>query len=302
MRYYRLVDPAGEKRLAVEVGSDGVADLTSLDPALGDLPALAQAAHLGGVDMDAFTGSLLRDKTPTTHSLRALMNASSHASAELRLARPIDPPEVWAAGVTYKTSEMERRRESQTPDVYASVYSAARPEIFFKATAHRCVGPFEPVGIRTDSAWNVPEPELALVLYGGVIVGYTAGNDMTSRAIEGENPLYLPQAKVYDRCCAIGPCIATVNAIPDPHSLTIRCAISRGGKEIFQGRTSTSQMARRCDHLVEWLTRHNPVPDFSVLLTGTAIVPPPDFTLEPGDVVSISIEGIGVLENEVVAV
>ena len=126
-----------------------------------------------------------------------------------RLDRPFEPPEVWAAGVTYKTSEMERQRESDTPDVYAKVFTADRPEVFLKATPDRCVGPFEDVGIRSDSEWSVPEPELAFVLYRGEIVGYTIGNDMSSRSIEGENPLYLPQAKVFDRCCSIGPCFVT---------------------------------------------------------------------------------------------
>ena len=191
MRYYRLVDSHGEKRLAGEIEAGVVTDLTALSPHLNDFPALMSAAEEAGTDADALVRSLPGLDAAPTYELSHLLDASSRGEGEARLARPIDPPEVWAAGITYKTSEMERRRESRAPDVYAMVYSAARPELFFKATAERCVGPFEAVGIRGDSAWNVPEPELVLVLYRGKVVGYTVGNDMTSRAIEGENPLYL---------------------------------------------------------------------------------------------------------------
>ena len=208
---------------------------------------------------------------------------------------------MWAAGVTYKTSEMERQRESDTPDVYAKVFNADRPEVFLKATSDRCVGPFEAVGIRSDSSWSVPEPELAFVLYRGEIVGYTIGNDMSSRSIEGENPLYLPQAKVFDRCCAIGPCFVTAEDI-DPMNLDISCSIVRDGQEVWTDQTSTSLMARTCEELADWLQRSNFVPDLTTVLTGTAIVPPPEFTLQEGDVVTITIAGIGSLENEVIEV
>ena len=218
------------------------------------------------------------------------------------LDRPFDPPEVWAAGVTYKTSEMERRRESKTPDIYSRVYAAERPELFMKATPERCVGPFEAIGVREDSEWNVPEPELAFVLYKGEIIGYTIGNDVSSRSIEGENPLYLPQAKMYDRCCAIGPCFVTAETLGAANKLGIRCEIRRDDKAIFEGETSTSSMARSCEELADWLLRHNTVPNMTTVLTGTAIVPPPEVTLEEGDVVSIEIEGIGVLENDVIVV
>ena len=215
--------------------------------------------------------------------------------------RPFEPPEVWAAGITYKTSEMERMRESDTPDVYSRVYTAERPEVFFKATPERCVGPYEAVGIRGDSDWNVPEPELAFVLFGGEIVGYTIGNDMSSRSIEGQNPLYLPQAKVFDRCCAIGPCFVTPNEL-DPSDLEIACSITRAGEEVWSDQTTTSLMARSCDELADWLQRHNLVPNMTTVLTGTAIVPPPEFSLREDDVVTITIDGIGILENTVVEV
>ena len=197
---------------------------------------------------------------------------------------------------------MERRRESDTPDVYSKVYTAERPEIFFKATPERCMGPFESIGIREDSDWNVPEPELAFVVYKGEIIGYTAGNDVSSRSIEGENPLYLPQAKLYANSCAIGPCFVTADAIGDPHSLDIECAILRDDRTLFSGKTSTSGMARKCDELADWLHRHNVIPNMTTVLTGTAIVPPPDVTLQEGDVVQITIEKIGLLENDVIVV
>ncbi len=301
MRYYRLVDSRGEKRLAVEIEPGVVTEFSVPSTDVSDFPALQRAAGEAGMDADSFVRSLPGLAAALTHDLSHLLGASAGGEEGFRLTRPIDPPEVWAAGITYKTSEMERRRESNAPDVYSRVYSAPRPEIFFKATAERCVGPFEAVGIRGDSAWNVPEPELVLVLHRSKVVGYTVGNDMTSRAIEGENPLYLPQAKVYDRCCALGPCVATAETV-DPDRLTIRCAILRNGAEVFSGETSTSLLARRYDDLAEWLTRHNTLPEVSALFTGTAIVPPPEFTLKPGDVVRIAIDGIGVLENDVIEV
>jgi 2-dehydro-3-deoxy-D-arabinonate dehydratase len=179
------------------------------------------------------------------------------------------------------------------------VYDADRPEVFFKATAERLVNPFEAVGIRDDSEWNVPEPELAFVLFDGRIVAYTCGNDMSSRSIEGANPLYLPQAKLYDRSCAIGPCLATPETVGDPQALTIRLTIERGGLPAFEGRTSTSEMKRSCAEIADWLQRHNPVPDGTAVLTGTPLIPPSDFTLQSGDVVIIDIEKIGTLVNRV---
>lgn len=302
MRYFRLIDSDGEFRLAVEASQGTLSDLTSVDDELSDVRDLFHPAWLTQIGIDELTTRLLDSSEPETHALDAIVESSREGNGEFILDRPFDPPEVWAAGVTYKSSEMERRRESATPDVYAKVYTAERPELFFKATSDRCVGPFEAVGIRGDSEWNVPEPELAFVLYKGEIVGYTIGNDMSSRSIEGENPLYLPQAKVYERSCSIGPCLATGETIGDPHDLEVSATITRNGSEVFRGETSTSLMARKCQELADWLQRHNTVPDLTVVLTGTSIVPPPDFTLVEGDVVSISIEGVGVLENEVVEV
>jgi 2-dehydro-3-deoxy-D-arabinonate dehydratase len=199
-------------------------------------------------------------------------------------------------------SMRERQAESGTPDVYAKVYNAERPEAFFKATANRLAPPFTPVGIRADSEWDVPEPELAFVLFDGKIAGYTAGNDMSSRSIEGANPLYLPQAKVYDRSAAIGPCFATPEVVGDPQDLDVTLTIERGGEQAFQGKANTGSMKRDCAYLADWLQRHNPVPDGTTALTGTGTIPPPEFTLKDGDVVTIEIERIGALVNTVITV
>ena len=301
MRYYKL-DTEGGVGLAVEIEDGVLSDLTSVDDDVADLEDLALAASLSGRSIDELAMAVLDSGEPDTYELDRVFRDSKAGEGAALLLRPIDPPEVWAAGVTYKSSEMERRRESATPDVYSKVYAAERPELFLKSTADRCVGPFEDAGIRGDSDWNVPEPELAFVLYKGAIIGYTVGNDMSSRSIEGENPLYLPQAKLYDRSCAIGPCVVTSDTIGDPHNLAIRSSIVREGTEVFSGGTSTSLMSRRCEDLADWLQRHNLVPNMTAVLTGTAIVPPPDFTLRENDVVSISIDGIGTLENEVVVV
>ena len=302
MKYYRLIGEGDEPVLTVEREPGVLVDLTSIDPDLTDVEDLALAASLTGLTIDEVATRLLDSGDGDTFSLDEVMAGSREGMGGVRLDIPFEPPEVWAAGVTYKTSEMERRRESDTPDVYSKVYAAERPELFFKATPERCVGPFDSVGVRGDSEWNVPEPELAFVLYKGEIIGYTAGNDVSSRAIEGENPLYLPQAKVFDRCCSIGPCFVTPETLSDPHDLSVHCVILRDGAEVFSGETSTSQMARTCEELADWLQRHNVVLNMTTVLTGTAIVPPPEFTLKEGDAVEITIEGIGTLANDVVEV
>jgi 2-dehydro-3-deoxy-D-arabinonate dehydratase len=219
---------------------------------------------------------------------------------EDELVRPLDPPEVWCAGVTYERSRDARVAEAAVKDVYTLVYEASRPELFLKdAACRRTVGPGEPVGIRSDSTWNVPEPEIGLVLGdGGTVVGYTVGNDVSSRDIEGANPLYLPQAKVYASACALGPAILVDPGRKDPFEL--RARITDGsGAELWSGETSTERMHRTFDDLVSWLVRDNPVPPGSVLLTGTGLVPPDSFTLLPGHVVEISVPGIGTLVNPV---
>ena len=218
---------------------------------------------------------------------------------ELTLLAPVDRQEIWAAGVTYKRSQEARERESiGAARFYDLVYGAARPELFFKANAHRVAGPGERVRIRKDSRWSVPEPELALVISPRLaIVGYTIGNDMSARDIEGENPLYLPQAKIYDYSCALGPVITLVDAMPPLPDVTIRLAIERGPAKVFEGSTSLAQMARPLPELVSWLGRETSFPGGAVLLTGTGIVPPDDFSLAAGDRIHIDITGIGRLTN-----
>ncbi|MCB2192668.1 MAG: fumarylacetoacetate hydrolase family protein [Deltaproteobacteria bacterium] len=218
------------------------------------------------------------------------------------LLAPIDQQEVWAAGVTYVRSKSARMAESQNAaTIYDRVYDAQRPELFYKADARRTSGPNAPVRIRKDSAWNVPEPELALVLSPGLeLIGVTAGNDMSSRDIEGENPLYLPQAKVYSQCCALGPVVTLMEPGFQPEELEIEVSIERSGKAVFSGGTNTRLIKRPFAELIEYLGRDNEFPHGVILLTGTGIVPPNDFTLLPGDLVSISIQGIGTLRNPVV--
>ncbi len=208
--------------------------------------------------------------------------------------------EVWAAGVTYFRSRDARIEESKAAgggDFYDRVYSAARPELFFKANGRKVVGPGAGVRIRRDATWSVPEPELTLFLDPrGEIAGYTIGNDMSSRDIEGENPLYLPQAKVYDGSCALGPCILLATR-PVPRTTSIAISISRDGLEVFAGSTTLAELKREPKELAEFLFRENSFPHGVFLMTGTGVVPGDDFTLESMDVVRISIEGIGVLEN-----
>ncbi|HUQ72554.1 MAG TPA: fumarylacetoacetate hydrolase family protein [Planctomycetaceae bacterium] len=221
---------------------------------------------------------------------------------DLKVLAPIDRQEVWAAGVTYKRSQVARMEESKAgASHYDKVYTAPRPEIFFKATASRVSGPWQPLRVRADSRWSVPEPELALVISPQKkLVGFSIGNDMSARDIEGENPLYLPQAKVYNQCCGLGPCVLIPEEPFDREKTAIRLSIDRGGKPVFQGETHLRQMKRNYEELIEWLTRENDIPHGAFLLTGTGIVPPDDFTLENGDVVSIEIEGIGTLTNPIV--
>lgn len=220
---------------------------------------------------------------------------------DVRLLAPLDRQEVWAAGVTYTRSKTARMEESDVAaSCYDRVYESPRPELFLKATPHRVVGPGQAVRIRRDSEWNVPEPEVALVINSRLeLVGFTIGNDMSSRDIEGDNPLYLPQAKVYDACCALGPCVTLAAAMPDRQETGIALTIHRNNKIAFEGRTSAGQMARSYQELIDWLARDNSFPQGVILLTGTGVVPESDFTLEPGDVVEISIDGIGTLSNPV---
>jgi 2-dehydro-3-deoxy-D-arabinonate dehydratase len=228
------------------------------------------------------------------------LRASAGATeADGRLLPPIeDHHEVWASGVTYLSSRMAREAESQSRDVYQKVYDAERPELFFKANGWRVQGSGERIRIRADSAWNVPEPELTLVLDAqGRIVGYTVGNDVSSRSIEGENPLYLPQAKVYDGSCALGPGIRLCDAA-QMRDLPIRLDIERGKDSAFSGMTRSSQIKRKLPELAAFLFRELSFPHGAFLLTGTGVVPDENFTLQTGDSVRIDIDGLA-LENPV---
>ena len=302
MKYFRLLEDNKKIRLAVQIDEDTIADLTSALPNLTDISQLILTSNITSESIIQTTEKILNKNPYDTYNVLDLMDLCQDKKSNLKMLTPVSSPEIWAAGVTYKTSAMERRRESDTPDVYSKVYTAKRPEIFLKSTANRCSNPFENIGIRNDSKWNVPEPELAIILYDKKILGYTIGNDVSSRSIEGENPLYLPQAKIYDKSCSIGPCIVLAESLPNPENLNIECTISRKGNLVFQETTSTSLLTRSFEDLSNWLQLHNTVPNMTSLLTGTAIVPPPEFTLLQNDVVKITVDQIGTLENTVLEV
>ena len=229
-------------------------------------------------------------------------STSALRDLDVEVLPPIGTQEVWAAGVTYfrsRTARMEESKDAGGGTFYDRVYEADRPELFFKAAPWRVRGPRAGIRIRRDAKWNVPEPELALVVNArGEIIGYTIGNDVSSRDIEGENPLYLPQAKVYDGSCALGPGIyVTKDALPSGTAIEIR--ITRGHDVVFQGNTTLSQLRRKPEELVEYLYRETSFPTGCILLTGTGIIPPDEFTLQSGDLVEITIEPIGTLSNTV---
>ena len=280
-------------------------DIPSVIPAsglhlvrIGGRLYIKRDAAFSGLGSDLSLDKLLQ---MPLEELRALVSQSRPDAAppDGTIEAPIEGQEVWAAGVTYQRSREARAEESVDADPYDRVYTAARPELFFKATPDRVRGPGQKVTIRADSSWDVPEPELAVVCNSrGEVIGYTIGNDMSSRSIEGENPLYLPQAKVYDGSCSLGPAIALAWDF-DPADKTIGLEIRRAGSVLFESETSTAALRRSIPELVAYLYRHQQFKSGCILLTGTGIVPPREFTLGPGDEVIIRIEGIGVLRNEV---
>lgn len=240
--------------------------------------------------------------TPAEAALAAIdPSAAPIPLGEIEPLAPIDDQEVWGAGVTYQRSKVARQEESKLgATFYDMVYRAPRPELFFKANPRRVSGPGRPIRIRADSEWSVPEPELALVISPGLrLVGFTLGNDVSARDIEGENPLYLPQAKVHDACCALGPAVVLAEPGLDPRSIAIRLTIRRGESVAFEGETSVDRMVRTPEELIGWLGRDQTFPEGAILLTGTGIVPPDEFRLEPGDLVSIAADPIGTLTNQV---
>lgn len=254
------------------------------------------------VDASALQGSLLElaNKDPEG-VMESLKGAPRVPFSYGLLRRPFNPVEVWGAGITYMRSRDAREVETESAKgIYERVYDAERPEIFFKDSGNRTIGPGEALGVRSDSGWTVPEPELTVILDdGGRVCGYTLGNDMSARDIEGANPLYIPQSKIYRGSCALGPVVATPDEIPDPHSLRIDMRISRDGKTLFEGTTNTSRLKRKVLELVAYLMRDNQLFGWTALMTGTGIVPPDDFSLRGGETVEIEVERIGTLRNPV---
>jgi 2-dehydro-3-deoxy-D-arabinonate dehydratase len=282
MKLGKMRFPDGRETIAV-AQDDAVIPLTLTGGLFQTLTDILES------DDAAATVALLIDRTVAPTPISAVTPLSL-----------VEAQEVWGAGVTYTRSRTARMQESATGAThYERVYAAPRPELFFKATPSRVVASGQQVRIRKDALWNVPEPELVLVLNSHMkLVGYTIGNDMSSRDIEGENPLYLPQAKVYDGSCALGPCVLLADT-PLPKSTTIAVTITRKGGVIFTGSTSIAEIKREFNELVSYLFRDNTFPTGAYLMTGTGVVPEDDFTLEHGDVVTIVIEGIGTLSNTV---
>jgi 2-dehydro-3-deoxy-D-arabinonate dehydratase len=272
---------------------------TTRGVAMGDFPSGELRALDGVAWDDLFMGALSVDDLAHRTETLAVARHSEMPQADLLLA-PIGTQEVWAAGVTYLRSRTARMEESESSGgglFYDKVYNAHRPELFFKATPHRVVGHGKAMTLRKDSSWLVPEPELALAFNSrGELVGYTIANDLSSRDIEGENPLYLPQAKVFDRCAALGPGLLIASTYPPPVT-SIQISIRRDEAEVFAGDTSIAQMKQTFENLREHLFRHNSFPSGCYLMTGTGIVPGDDFSLCPGDEVSITIDSIGTLTN-----
>ena len=265
-------------------------------------PSGIQLAHEQALrDVSLSIDEVFRSSDPLALLRQAWEKGEASDGESPRLLAPVGSQEVWAAGVTYyrsRTARMEESEQAGGDRFYDLVYDADRPELFFKATARRIQDPGEPVGIRSDSTWDVPEPELTLAINSeGQVFGATVGNDMSSRSIEGENPLYLPQAKVYSGSASLGPCLL-VGSLPGPEA-EISLHISRNGDDAFHGTTTLSQLKRSYEELAGFLFQENDFPDGALLMTGTGIVPDHPFTLQPGDIIRISISGIGTLENTV---
>lgn len=278
-------------------GPDGEARVGAIDPTAPS--TVIELAAPDALEAIRF-GRIAERASASSRTIEARDAESLELPEPWELLEPLVPTETWAAGVTYERSRQARVEESQVKDVYSLVYEAERPELFLKdAAGRRTVGPGRLVGVRADSRWTVPEPELALVLgEGGTILGATIGNDVTARDIEGANPLYLPQAKLYAGACALGPAILLPDDWEAPFTIELRILDERGGT-LYEGATSTERMRRSLDELVYFLGRDNPIPSGTVLLTGTGLVPPDEISLSPGQVVEIRVPGIGILRNPV---
>ena len=291
----------GARRVGV-VDGDAVIDITAPRAGAGSVLDLIRTGRTPA-GIERLAQRLTRTARRPRHAWAALDRVPRGRGAGL--LAPLDPPEVWGAGITYRRSreyysEHDTGQAHRGKGIYDYVYEAERPELFYKGSAARSVGPHGAVGVRGDSKLTAVEAELAVVVgAGGRIVGYTVGNDLSAWDIERENPLFLPQSKIFQGSFAFGPVIATPASIPDAHALTIRCVIERGGQTLYEGQASTGDLKRRCEELVNWLGRYNPIPVGTVLSTGTGILVPDDRALAPGDVVSITIDGIGTLRNPV---
>jgi 2-dehydro-3-deoxy-D-arabinonate dehydratase len=291
----------GARRVGV-VDGDAVIDITAPRAGVGSvLDLITKGRTPAGIERLA--RQLARASRRPRHAWAALDRAPRGRGPGL--LAPLDPPEVWGAGITYRRSreyysEHDTGQAHRGKGIYDYVYEAERPELFYKGSAARSVGPHGAVGVRGDSKLTVVESELAVVIgAGGAVVGYTVGNDMSAWDIERENPLFLPQSKIFQGSFGFGPVIATPASIPDPHALTIHCVIERGGRTLFEGRASTGDLKRRVGELVDWLGRYNPLPVGTVLSTGTGILVPDAHALTAGDIVTITIDGIGTLRNSV---
>lgn len=299
MKLCQFFVPGRGRRVGVVEG-EHVVDVTSARAGVTSVLDLIVQSGTAG-KLERRLAQLLR-RARTRVAWADLDRAPSPRRAHL--LAPVDPPEVWGAGITYFRSreyyEAHTGEDGRTKGIYDHVYGSDRPELFFKATASRTAGPNGTIHIRRDSALTAVEAELAVVIGAdGAIVGYSAGNDLSAWDIERANPLFLPQSKVFDGCFALGPVLVTAGEIADPHALALTCRIQRGGQAIYEGRVNTREMKRRCPELVEWLCRDNPVPAGSVLSTGTGILVPDEHALAPGDVVEITLEGVGTLRNPV---
>ncbi len=300
MKLVQFFLPGKGKRVGL-VRGDRVLDVTAPDEGVRSVLDLVEQGKTGA-GLAKRAEWLARRLRRKALDWPALQRTPSRRAAHLVI--PIDPPEVWGAGVTYKRSAEFRDEDADATKgikgIYDHVYVNPRPELFFKATAGRCVGPNAPVMVRSDSRLTATEPELAIVLgVKGAIVAFTACNDVSAWDIERENPLYLPQSKIYLGCCALGPCLVTSDEIGDPYALQIRCSIIRNGKTVFSEAANTSQFHRRLEELVAWLLKDNVVPAGTVLSTGTGIMVPNELSLRDGDQVDIEIQGIGRLSNPV---
>ena len=286
MKLARFVEGSRVVAGLVEDRCINVFDSLGSDP-FGDY---TKQNRLDQIGLNEYLTMLIDGREPITFDLSIV---------ESRLIMPMVPSEVWIAGVTYKRSVDAREDETDIKGVYDMVYEATRPEITLKGSGYRTVGPNDIICIRNDSEWTVPEPEFTLVYGEKDIVAYTMGNDVSARDIEGANPLYLPQAKVFRNSCAIGPYLVTTDEIKDPRSVSISLQIHREGSVVFSGETSTANMKRGFEELTEYLFKDNPVPRGAILLTGVGVVPPDDFTLQDGDIVEIAMEGLGTMRNYV---